>query len=110
MGGLREGKGKGRGERRSNQVKHPDVSTPFFFVGFIFAARYESGVVKGALAGLAQQSKAVLLRTWMGFESTDGYSGTGRRVYENYGADTAEGYSYVRKQLRPTLACRTCEE
>ena len=55
---------------------------------------YESPVVKGALAGLAQQSKAVLMRDWLGFESSDGYSGTGRRVYENYGADTAEGYSY----------------
>jgi hypothetical protein len=50
--------------------------------------------VKGALDGLAQQSKAVLMRDWLGFESRDGYSGTGRRVYENYGADTAEGYSY----------------
>ena len=83
---------------------------------------YESEEVKGALAGLAQQSKAVLLRTWLGFESRDNYSGTGRRVCEstrnktcrcclwlfqpffsesslavadeNYGADTAEGYSY----------------
>lgn len=54
----------------------------------------ESEVVKGALSGLAQQSKALLLRDWLGFESRDGYSGTGRRVYENYGADTAEGYSY----------------
>ena len=55
---------------------------------------YESEEVKGALAGLAQQSKALLLRDWLGFASRDGYSGTGRRVYENYGADTAEGYSY----------------
>ena len=54
----------------------------------------ESEVVKGALSGLAQQSKALLLRDWLGFESRDGYSGTGRRVYENYGADTGEGYSY----------------
>ena len=55
---------------------------------------YSSAEVREALAGLAQQSKAVLLRPWMGFESSDGYSGTGRRVYENYDADTAEGYSY----------------
>eukprot|EP01052_Picozoa_sp_SAG31_P017565 SAG31_NODE_1207_length_9383_cov_5.316351_5_plen_395_part_00 len=55
---------------------------------------YQSAEVKGALSGLAQQSKAVLLRDWLGFDSRDGYSGTGRRVYENYGADTAEGYSY----------------
>ena len=55
---------------------------------------YSSEEVKGALGGLAQQSKAVLMRDWLGFESRDGYSGTGRRVYENYGADTAEGYSY----------------
>ena len=40
---------------------------------------YESPAVKGALAGLAQQSKAVLMRDWLGFESRDGYSGTGRR-------------------------------
>lgn len=55
---------------------------------------YESDAVKGALSGLAQQSKAVLLRDWLGFDSDDGYSGTGRRVYENYDADTGEGYDY----------------
>jgi hypothetical protein len=55
---------------------------------------YSSPEVRRALAGLAQQSKAVLLRAWLGFDSEDGYSGTGRRVYENYDADTAEGYSY----------------
>ena len=27
-------------------------------------------------------------------KSNNGYTGTGRRVYENYGADTAEGYSF----------------
>lgn len=55
---------------------------------------YSSPEVKAALAGLAQQSKAVLLRPWLGFDSSDGYSGMGRRVYENYDADTGEGYSY----------------
>ena len=70
---------------------------------------YSSPEAIGALAGLAQQSKAVLLRTWLGFESDDGYSGTGRRVYENYDADTAEGYSYSSSAFpmyfpRPMLA------
>ena len=46
------------------------------------------------VAGLVQQSRAVLLREWRGYASEDGYSGTGRRVYENVDADTGDGYSY----------------
>ncbi len=44
--------------------------------------------------GLVQQSRTLLLREWSGFPSDDGYSGTGRRVYENFDADTGEGRSY----------------
>ena len=51
---------------------------------------YQSVEAKHALAGLAQQSKAVLERAWLGFDSRDGYSGTGRRVYENYDAADVE--------------------
>ena len=75
---------------------------------------------KGAIDGLVAQSKALLLKEWRGckrrisrsFElsslanqegitvdgnaSTPGgsYAGSGRYVYENFGADTAEGYGY----------------
>lgn len=41
-----------------------------------------------------QQSKALLLREWFGYDSNNDYTGTGRRVYENYGADTGQGYTY----------------
>lgn len=33
-------------------------------------------------------------KEWFGYDSNNGYAGTGRRVYENYGADTAQGYTY----------------
>ena len=57
-------------------------------------AQYSSPEVKAATDGLVEQSKALLLRGWFGYESRNDYAGAGRRVYENFDADTAEGYSY----------------
>ena len=52
----------------------------------------------GALDGLVAQSKALLLKEWHGYgnQSAPGgsYAGSGRYVYENFGADTGEGYGY----------------
>ena len=56
--------------------------------------RYESKEAKGATAGLVAQSKALMLKEWRGYESNNKWSGSGRRVMENYDADTGEGYSY----------------
>lgn len=45
--------------------------------------------------GLVEQSKALLLREWYGYNTSgNSYAGRGRRVYENQDADTGEGYSY----------------
>ena len=53
---------------------------------------------KGAIDGLVAQSKALLLKEWRGYgnQSAPGgsYAGSGRYVYENFGADTGEGYGY----------------
>lgn len=53
---------------------------------------------KGAMDGLVAQSKALLLKEWRGYgnQSAPGgsYAGSGRYVYENFGADTGEGYGY----------------
>ena len=60
--------------------------------------RYESSAVKGAAAGLVTQSTNLLMRNWRGYEGSnsaeEGFGGNGRYVFENYGADTGEGYSY----------------
>lgn len=50
-------------------------------------------VAAGAANGLVMQSKALLLKEWRGYGST-GTAGTGRYVYENFDADTGEGYGY----------------
>ena len=57
-------------------------------------SQYGGVEARGATDALVAQSKALLLRAWYGYDSDDGYSGTGRRVYENLDADTGEGYSY----------------
>jgi hypothetical protein len=57
--------------------------------------QYASKEAKGAADGLVAQSKALLLREWYGYDSDNTYTGTGHRVMENYGADTAEGFSYA---------------
>lgn len=58
-------------------------------------SQYTSATAKGAADGLVEQSKALLLREWFGYDSSHApMVGSGRRVYENYGADTAEGFAY----------------
>jgi len=54
-------------------------------------------VAAGAADGLVVQSKALLLHEWRGCEGVgrSGLEGTGRYVYENFDADTAEGYGYT---------------
>ena len=53
---------------------------------------------KGAIDGLVAQSKALLLKEWRGYGSQSApggtYAGSGRYVYENFGAGTGEGYGY----------------
>lgn len=60
--------------------------------------QYASQDVKGAAAGLVEQSKNLLLHNWRGFASdnspSDGFAGNGRYVFENYGADTGDGFAY----------------
>ena len=52
----------------------------------------------GARKGLVAQSRALLLKEWRGYGNASApggsYAGSGRYVYENFGADTAEGYGY----------------
>eukprot|EP00936_MAST-01D_sp_MAST-1D-sp1_P001464 g1464.t1 len=47
-----------------------------------------------AMDGLVVQSKALLMREWRGYGGLNSYAGSGRYVYENFGADTGEGYGY----------------
>ena len=47
-----------------------------------------------AMDGLVAQSKALLMREWRGYGGPNAYAGSGRYVYENFGADTGEGYGY----------------
>ena len=52
--------------------------------------------MKGARAGLVEQSRNLFLKEWRGYDATalannGSFSGLGRYVFENYGADTAEG-------------------
>lgn len=70
------------------------VWTPMLQLVYWGLSEYTSAAARGATDGLVAQSKALLLREWHGYNSSNGYAGTGRRVYENYGADTAEGYAY----------------
>jgi glycogen debranching enzyme len=70
------------------------VWTPMLQIVYWGLAEYTSEEAKGAADGLVEQSKALMLREWFGYESNNDYAGTGRRVYENYGADTAQGYTY----------------
>ena len=64
--------------------------------------QYRSKEARGAAAGLVAQSKALLLNSWCGYDNSLGnssapggsYAGSGRYVYENFDADTAEGYGY----------------
>jgi hypothetical protein len=49
---------------------------------------------QGAAAGLVQQSRALLMKEWRGYGGQNSYAGSGRYVYENFGADTGEGYGY----------------
>lgn len=64
----------------------------------IFFEQYSGVEAKGATAGLVAQSKALLLKEWRGYgnqsEPGGSYAGSGRYVYENFGADTGEGYGY----------------
>ena len=60
---------------------------------------YQSEVARGARDGLVAQSRALLLHEWLGYDGSinggnGSFSGIGRYVYENYGADTGEGWSY----------------
>jgi len=59
---------------------------------------YRGAEVQGARAGLVAQSKALLLKEWRGYGNMSmpggSYAGSGRYVYENFDADTAEGYGY----------------
>jgi hypothetical protein len=48
----------------------------------------------GAAAGLVAQSRALLMKEWRGYGGVNSYAGSGRYVYENFGADTGEGYGY----------------
>ena len=56
--------------------------------------QYTSPEAKGAAAGLVAQSKNLLLKEWHGYGGENSYAGSGRYVYENFGADTGEGYGY----------------
>ena len=70
------------------------IWTPMLQLVFWGLAQYTSEEAKSATDGLVEQSKALLLREWFGYASDNDYTGTGHRVYENYGADTAEGFAY----------------
>ena len=51
---------------------------------------------RGAQDGLVAQSRALFLRSWLPHADqgvNKSYAGRGGYVFENYGADTGEGYS-----------------
>ena len=56
--------------------------------------QYQSEAVRGAAAGLVTQSKALLMKEWRGSGSADPADANpwGRLVFENYGADTGNGW------------------
>ena len=56
--------------------------------------QYQSETAKGAAAGLVAQSKALLMKEWQGSGSDDVADPNpwGHLVFENYGADTGNGW------------------
>jgi len=70
--------------------------TPMIQIVYWALAEYQATLpeARGAADGLAAQSKALLLREWRGYGGDYAFAGTGRYVYENFDADTAEGYGY----------------
>jgi hypothetical protein len=48
--------------------------------------------------------RALLMKEWRGYGGTDSYAGSGRYVYENFGADTGEGYGYS-SEAQPMYRC-----
>eukprot|EP00041_Stephanoeca_diplocostata_P022284 m.529731 g.529731 ORF g.529731 m.529731 type:complete len:1108 (+) comp22020_c0_seq2:118-3441(+) len=60
--------------------------------------QYTSDVASGAAAGLVAQSKALLMKNWWGYAIADpingSFAGLGRNVFENFGANTGEGWSF----------------
>ena len=77
---------------------HGRTWSPMIQIVYWGLEQYSSAEAKGATAGLVAQSKAMLLKEWRGYgnQSAPGgsYAGSGRYVYENFGADTGEGYGY----------------
>ena len=74
---------------------HGRIWSPMIQLVYWGLAQYapSNSAARGALDGLVAQSKALLLKEWRGYGDARGYA-TGRYVYENFGADTGEGYGY----------------
>tara|TARA_B110000208_G_scaffold134378_1_gene162547 strand:- start:163 stop:1869 length:1707 start_codon:yes stop_codon:yes gene_type:complete len=81
---------------------HGRTWSPMIQIVYWALREYDSAEAKGARLGLVEQSRALLLKEWRGYSNSIGnasdaggsYSGSGRYVYENFGADTGEGYGY----------------
>jgi hypothetical protein len=61
-------------------------------------SQYTSPQARGATAGLVAQSKALLLKNWRpepALQTNATAAGRGGYVFENYGADDGEGYSWT---------------
>jgi hypothetical protein len=63
-----------------------------------------NAAARGAAAGLVTQSNALLMKEWRGYGGKNSYAGSGRYVYENFGADTGEGYGYS-SEAQPMYRC-----
>ena len=75
---------------------HGRAWSPMMQIVYWGLDQYNSTVATGALQGLVAQSKALLLKEWRGYSNPamGSFAGSGRYVYENFDADTAEGYGY----------------
>jgi len=75
---------------------HGRVWSPMIQITYWALSQYRGVEARGATAGLVAQSRALLLKEWRGYAGTGAagsFAGLGRNVFENYGADTGDGYA-----------------
>jgi hypothetical protein len=86
---------------QSKENKNVDgfFRAPMIQITYWGLVQYKSPTAMGAAAGLVAQSRALLLRNWRPERdftfANNTAAGLGGYVFENYGADDGEGYSWT---------------